>query len=129
MTDPAAAAIEPRTARQPRGAARRRRLRHRLLVARVPAAFPIDLLKIDGSFIDDDLSLEGWSLAGAIVQICEALGLVAIAEGVETQAQVDALLSIGCRLGQGFHLGRPMPLDQARRLLVATVGTTAHGAE
>ena len=81
--------------------------------------FPLDMLKIDGTFIDDELSLEGWSLAGAIVQICDALGLVAIAEGVETQAQVDALLAIGCTLGQGYHLGRPMPLDEARRLLTA----------
>ena len=79
--------------------------------------FPLDMLKIDGTFIDDDLSLEGWSLAGAIVQICDALGLVAVAEGIETQAQVDALLAIGCKLGQGFHLGRPIPLDEARRLL------------
>ncbi len=84
--------------------------------------FPLDMLKIDGTFVDEDLSGETWSLAGAIVQICDALDLVAIAEGVETQQQVDALLAVGCRLGQGFHLGRPMPLDAARRLLAPTGG-------
>ncbi len=79
--------------------------------------FPVDLLKIDGAFIEEDLNGQGWSLAGAIVQITEALGLVAIAEGVETEAQVDALRAIGCTLGQGYHLGRPVPLDEARRLV------------
>ncbi|MDQ2677491.1 MAG: EAL domain-containing protein [Actinomycetota bacterium] len=82
--------------------------------------FPLDMLKIDGAFVDDDLSGQSWSLAAAIVRISEALGLVAIAEGVETQAQVDALIEIGCRFGQGYHLGRPVPLAEARRLLAET---------
>ena len=86
--------------------------------------FPVHLLKIDGVFIDDDLADPGWSLAEAIVRISEALGLTPIAEGVETQLQADALVAIGCPLGQGYHLGRPVPLEEARRLVAAQSRTT-----
>ena len=80
--------------------------------------FPIDVLKIDGSFVEDELASPGWSLAQAIIQISHALGLVPIAEGVETEVQVEALRSFGCNLAQGFHLGRPMDTDAARRLVI-----------
>lgn len=79
--------------------------------------FPLDVLKIDGSFVDDALAEGGWSLAGAILQIAQSLELVAIAEGVETAAQADALVSMGCTLAQGYHLGRPMGAAAARQLL------------
>ena len=79
--------------------------------------FPIDLLKIDGSFVGDDLAEPGWSLAEAIVQISHALGMVAIAEGVETQAQADALAEFGCNLAQGFHFSRPLDRIAARELI------------
>jgi EAL domain-containing protein (putative c-di-GMP-specific phosphodiesterase class I) len=79
--------------------------------------FPLDVLKIDGSFVDDALAEGGWSLAGAILQIAQSLELVAIAEGVETAAQADALVSMGCTLAQGYHLGRPMDAAAARQLL------------
>ena len=89
--------------------------------------FPIDVLKIDGSFVHDELSESSWSLAQAIVQISHALGLVPIAEGVESAAQVEALRSFGCNLAQGYHLGRPMDTAAARRLIsdavVSTVGS------
>ena len=64
------------------------------------------MLKIDRSFVNDMLRPES-SLAEAIVQIAHTLGLVPIAEGVENQAQADALAALGCDLAQGFHLGRP----------------------
>ena len=47
----------------------------------------------------------------AIVQISHTLGLVPVAEGVESQAQADALAEFGCDLAQGFHLGRPLDAD------------------
>ncbi len=80
--------------------------------------FPIDVLKIDGSFIHDDLGGQGWSLAHAIIQISHALGLVPIAEGVESQAQVDALVEFGCNMAQGFHLGRPTDRGRAMQLVL-----------
>jgi diguanylate cyclase (GGDEF)-like protein/PAS domain S-box-containing protein len=87
--------------------------------------FPIDLLKIDGSFVDDDLVDAGWSLAQAIVQISHALGLVPIAEGVETQAQADALAGFGCNLAQGYHLGRPVDPIAAAELIRDAAATAA----
>ena len=84
---------------------------------------PVDLLKIDRAFIDDDLAGPGWSLAEAILQICRALGLVSVAEGVETDAQAQALRELGCSLAQGYHLGRPMGADAAGELVRRSTGT------
>jgi diguanylate cyclase (GGDEF)-like protein/PAS domain S-box-containing protein len=79
--------------------------------------FPIDMLKIDRSFVND-MTQSRSSLAEAIVQIAHTLGLVPIAEGVESQAQADALAALGCDLAQGFHLGRPLDATATRALLV-----------
>jgi diguanylate cyclase (GGDEF)-like protein/PAS domain S-box-containing protein len=87
--------------------------------------FPIDMLKIDRSFVNDMLANESWSdgsrpgsLAAAIVQISHTLGLIPIAEGVENQAQADALSELGCDLAQGYHLGRPADATATLALLV-----------
>ncbi|WP_367128224.1 putative bifunctional diguanylate cyclase/phosphodiesterase [Saccharothrix sp. HUAS TT1] len=74
---------------------------------------PITGIKIDGEFVRgiDERSTDAVLVAG-IVQIAQGLGLSAVAEWVERPAQVDALLRLGVRVGQGFHLGRPRPLAQ-----------------
>jgi diguanylate cyclase (GGDEF)-like protein len=73
--------------------------------------FPVDILKIDRSFVtalsDDDPA----GLAQAVIQIAETLGLMTVAEGVETAEQAERLRALGCRAAQGYHLG--MPLDAA----------------
>jgi len=79
--------------------------------------FPIDLLKIDRSFVSDVLTRSGSLLVQAIVQISHTLGLVPVAEGVESQAQADALAEFGCDLAQGFHLGRPADAESTADLL------------
>ena len=72
-------------------------------------SFPIDLLKIDKSFIDSVASgVEGSALARAIVKLGDSLGLRVVAEGVEDQAQADALSAMGCELAQGFLYSRPV---------------------
>jgi EAL domain-containing protein (putative c-di-GMP-specific phosphodiesterase class I) len=78
--------------------------------------FPLDMLKIDRSFVTD-ITKPGPSLAAAIVQISHTLGLVPIAEGVESQEQIDALAGLGCDLVQGFLLGRPHDAATTRALL------------
>jgi len=67
----------------------------------------------------------------AIVQIAHTLGLVQVAEGVESAAQAEALAACGCDLAQGFHLGRPVDADATRRLLMASkhAPSAAHGAD
>ncbi len=69
--------------------------------------FPMDVLKIDRSFTCD--AAAGDPLLRAIVAMGQSLGLVLVPEGIEDASQADALRELGCRLGQGFHYGRPAP--------------------
>ena len=75
--------------------------------------FPIDILKIDRAFISsiDQAHTERAPLAQAILALAQALQLDAVAEGVETQAQADALKAFGCRQAQGYLFARPMTAD------------------
>lgn len=83
--------------------------------------FPVDALKMDKPFVDgltDDR--ESAALARAIVDLAASLGISCIAEGIETAAQREALLRIGCRWGQGFHYARPARAGRLTELLGAT---------
>jgi diguanylate cyclase (GGDEF)-like protein len=72
--------------------------------------FPMDVLKIDRSFTRD--ACEDSALLHAIVAMGESLGLVLVPEGIEEPEQADALRALGCRLGQGFLFGRPVPAEE-----------------
>jgi diguanylate cyclase (GGDEF)-like protein len=72
--------------------------------------FPMDVLKIDRSFTRD--ACEDSALLNAIVAMGESLGLVLVPEGIEEPEQAEVLRALGCRLGQGFLFGRPVPADQ-----------------
>jgi diguanylate cyclase (GGDEF)-like protein len=69
-------------------------------------------LKIDRSFVHaaqvDAVSAE---IVRTLLALARTLGLQAVAEGVETQAQFDQMAELGCERVQGFHLGRPMPAE------------------
>ena len=81
--------------------------------------FPVDLVKIDKSFIDEVGSGAGESpLPLAILGLGGALGMAVVAEGVETACQWDRLREMGYELGQGFFLARPMPPGEVERLLL-----------
>jgi diguanylate cyclase (GGDEF)-like protein/PAS domain S-box-containing protein len=77
-------------------------------------SFPVDLLKVDRSFVAG-LGAEGGdeAIVAAIIRLAHTLGLEAVAEGVETPAQLARLRALGCNLAQGFYLARPMPADDA----------------
>ncbi|WP_329204388.1 EAL domain-containing protein [Streptomyces sp. NBC_00683] len=80
--------------------------------------FPIDVIKIDKSFIDnitEDSKKLG--LVEGIVRIADTLGLQVIAEGIESAAQRDLLASMGCPCGQGYLFARPMTVEQGELLL------------
>ena len=87
-------------------------------------SLPIDRVKIDRSFVAD-VVFDGASRAivEALVRLGQALGKQVVAEGIETEAQRRALLELGCRIGQGFLLGRPEPaagvLEAMRSTLVS----------
>jgi diguanylate cyclase (GGDEF)-like protein/PAS domain S-box-containing protein len=87
------------------------------------STLPIDMLKIDRSFIEAADHDEGRpDLARAIVQLAETLQLRTIAEGVETEQQGDYLLNIGCRWAQGYQLGRPHDARATEVLLRGGLG-------
>jgi EAL domain-containing protein (putative c-di-GMP-specific phosphodiesterase class I) len=74
--------------------------------------FPIDLLKIDRSFVRDLPDDESdASIVEAILAMAHALGLGVVAEGVETEAQRVFLVQRGCELIQGFLFSRPQPAE------------------
>ena len=74
--------------------------------------FPVEALKIDRSFIGGlGLDNEDTSIVEAIVTLAHALGLTAVAEGLETPTQLEALRGIGCDFAQGYLLGRALPAD------------------
>jgi diguanylate cyclase (GGDEF)-like protein/PAS domain S-box-containing protein len=75
--------------------------------------FPIDVVKIDRSFVAGLGADEGdTEVVRAVVGLARALGLRVIAEGVETKGQTEALQALGCGLGQGYLFGRPAPASQ-----------------
>ncbi len=84
--------------------------------------FPIDFLKIDGSFVNNMLIRPESSMVEAIVQLAHTLGLVPIAEGVESEAQAAALVSFGCDLAQGYFLARPLSANALHGLLLGGIG-------
>ncbi len=74
--------------------------------------FPVTALKIDRTFIDGlGTDVEDTSIVEAIVTLAHTLGLIAVAEGLETPTQLAVLRDIGCDYAQGFLLGRPLPAD------------------
>ena len=80
---------------------------------------PLDLLKIDRSFVCDVLNdPNDAAIARTIVALGTTLGLSVVAEGVETEAQRDFLASIGCFAYQGFLFGNPVPIEEFENYLV-----------
>lgn len=73
---------------------------------------PLRKLKIDRGFVDDiPGSISDCEVAAAIIAVGARLGLLVLAEGVETAEQLAFLRREGCALGQGYHFARPQPLE------------------
>ncbi|MEM9631444.1 MAG: EAL domain-containing protein [Pseudomonadota bacterium] len=71
---------------------------------------PIDILKIDRSFIMDlESDPDDHALVEAIISMAGKLDIEVVCEGAETREQCEILAELGCRLIQGFYLGKPMP--------------------
>ena len=83
--------------------------------------FPIDMLKIDRSAIAGlgrDISCT--AIVRAVMAFADTLGLAVTAEGIETAEQRQALLEVGCHLGQGYFFTPPRPATQVGEWLVTT---------
>jgi diguanylate cyclase (GGDEF)-like protein/PAS domain S-box-containing protein len=87
---------------------------------------PVHVLKIDRTFLEavpDDP--EATAIVTAIIELAAALGMEAVAEGVENEAQRTFLVERGCPLAQGYLLGRPVPAAEIEPLLARTGSTSA----
>jgi diguanylate cyclase (GGDEF)-like protein len=87
-------------------------------------AFPVDVLKLDKSFVDgiaDGEDRGRLAVAAAVAQLAEYLQLSAVAEGIESEAQLERLRDMGYRLGQGFFMARPLPAEEAGALMAVPV--------
>ncbi len=72
---------------------------------------PIHLLKVDRSFVSGiDQSPRLNQITGSIIRMAREINLAVLAEGVETEAELDGLMALGCHLFQGFHFAKPMRL-------------------
>jgi len=82
--------------------------------------FPVDILKVDKSFVDGvNLGGEESALTAAIIELAGILKLRPVAEGIERADQLEKLLDLKCDLGQGFYFARPLPLEGIDELLSA----------
>jgi diguanylate cyclase (GGDEF)-like protein/PAS domain S-box-containing protein len=80
--------------------------------------FPIDILKVDKAFVDNiGNSSKDSALATAIVQLGRSLELDTVAEGIEQNRQVDGLIALGCRYGQGFLFAHPLSATDLDEML------------
>ena len=88
--------------------------------------FPIDVLKVDRSFVQEvDSTGEGSTIVGAVISLAHGLGMTVVAEGVETAEHLEALARLGCDHAQGFHLARPGPPSDVSRHFDAHASMTA----
>lgn len=80
--------------------------------------FPIDFLKVDRSFVNMmDTESGASNIVTAVIAMAHALGLPAIAEGVETEIQLHTLRQLGCDYAQGYLFARPAPVSEVVELL------------
>jgi EAL domain-containing protein (putative c-di-GMP-specific phosphodiesterase class I) len=95
--------------------------------------FPVDILKMDRSFLREDAPAETAGLATAVVSLGDTLDLEVVAEGIELPEQWSTLRDLGCDLGQGYFFARPMDaegtldfLRAQREAAAVTPGEVSH---
>jgi len=90
--------------------------------------FPVAILKIDRSFVDGlGVDREDETIVGAVLGLARSLGITVVAEGVETELQIDHLRALGCTMAQGFRFGMPLHPAEALRLLVTDLAEQVRG--
>jgi len=88
--------------------------------------FPLDVLKIDRSFVADlATSEDAQAICGAILSIAHRLSLDAVAEGIESERQLAYLTKHGCQFGQGYYFSRPVGPQAVARLMTDRAAHTA----
>jgi predicted signal transduction protein with EAL and GGDEF domain len=83
-------------------------------------SLPFDIIKIDPGFVANiGEKRESTAIVRAVITLADALSVPVCIEGIENEAAFRAVLSFGCAIGQGWYLGKPMPADEARDLLLS----------
>ena len=90
--------------------------------------FPVDILKMDRSFLREGATPDSSGLANAVVALGATLDLEVVAEGIEFLEQWHTLRDLGCELGQGFYFARPMDVDATLEFLAARTEARAGDA-
>jgi EAL domain-containing protein (putative c-di-GMP-specific phosphodiesterase class I) len=84
-------------------------------------SLPFDIIKIDRSFVSNlPAKRENGAIIRAVTMLAGALSVPVCVEGIEDESAYEAVLSLGCAIGQGWYFGKPMRADQARELLAAS---------
>jgi len=87
--------------------------------------FPVDILKMDRSFLSEHGTPGANSLANAVVGLGAALALEVVAEGIEVPEQAESLRALGCDLGQGFFFAHPLGAEDSIRFVAERQRPTA----
>ena len=88
---------------------------------------PVDTLKIDRSFVERLTDHpESAELVRTVVAMAKSLGLDLVAEGIETEGQLERLNSLGCEYGQGFLFSKPLPAPQVAAFIARQVASAPH---
>jgi EAL domain-containing protein (putative c-di-GMP-specific phosphodiesterase class I) len=83
-------------------------------------SLPFDMIKIDRSFVANlHAKRESIAIIRAVTTLAGALSVPVCVEGIEDEAAYEAVVTLGCAIGQGWYFGKPMPAEQARELLAA----------
>jgi diguanylate cyclase (GGDEF)-like protein/PAS domain S-box-containing protein len=82
--------------------------------------FPVDEVKVDRTFVQGvaDTPVD-FAIVRAVIELANAMGIVSVAEGVETKEQAAALKTLGCQVGQGFYFSHPLPAGEFDELLAS----------
>jgi EAL domain-containing protein (putative c-di-GMP-specific phosphodiesterase class I) len=87
-------------------------------------SFPIDIVKIDKSFVEtlDDRDGDSSAFVRAIVELAKSLGLITVAVGVQSEQQRAVLAALGCDLAQGYLMAPPLDTTEASNLIAGRSG-------
>ena len=86
---------------------------------------PVDAIKIDRAFVATVEEPDSAAIVHSMVDLARALKLESVAEGVETEGQLDVLRGLGCQQAQGYLLGRPAPAEAAVEMLLQPAGAAS----
>ena len=94
------------------------------------ASFPVDVVKVDRSFVDKvDIDPVKSAIVSAVINLSQAIGTTTVVEGIETKEELEHLRSLGCTRAQGYFFAKPMPADEMSKLLAKEFGQPISSAQ